>query len=280
MKRDNHSWIPENIFIKCLYSTYRTVSPEWFYSDEETDYCNLVLICSGQGVFTCRNEVKTVKKGDIVYFPHGVRRSMRADGGNLVFRSFNFRYRLLFEHKLDWWLENPALPLDFITKTEDNALFYRIEELFERIQRAYTVKRYAASFEMRFYATEILSLILSQSGRDVTYSERNTVNKSIEYMSKNFTRKITLEELAAISKKSVSYYGKTFKKVLGVTPIEYLLSMRISYAKKLLKNGTSVTETAAMCGFSNLYYFSKAFRSREHMSPSEYIRHHSDKNTE
>lgn len=274
MNTNNHSWIPENIFIKCLYSAHHTVSAEWFYSDEKTDYCNLVLVCGGQGVFTCEDKECTVKSGDLVYFPSGVNRSMRADGDELVFRSFNFRYRLLFEHALDWWTENPPLPLDFVRHISDKALFMRFEQLFEQIQRNYTTLRYSASFQMRYYATEILSLLLSEERRDISYSERNMIDKSIEYMSTHFTQKITLEELAAISKKSVSYYGKTFKKIFGVTPIDYLLSIRISYAKKLLENGTSVTETAALCGFSNLYYFSKAFKNKENMSPSEYRNTH------
>lgn len=266
---ENH-WIAENIFIKCLYSAHHTVSPEWRYSDEKTDYCNLVLVCGGSGIFTCEEKERRVSRGDLVFFPSGVKRTMRADGNQLEFRSFNFRYKLLFEHKLDWWTENPELPLDFVNHISDKALFRRVEQLFEQIQRCYTTLQYAASFQMRFYATEILSLLLSDERKDISYSERNMINKSIEYMSTHFTEKITLAELAAISKKSVSYYGKTFKKIFGITPIDYLLSIRISYAKKLLENGASVTETASLCGFSNLYYFSKAFRSKEHMSPSEY----------
>ena len=274
MITNNHSWIPENIFIKCLYSAHHTVSAEWFYSDKKTDYCNLVLICGGQGVFTCEDKECIVTSGDLVYFPSGVRRSMRADGETLEFRSFNFRYRLLFEHALDWWLENPLLPLDFVRHISDKALFGRIEQLFEQIHRCYTTLCYAASFKMRYYATEIMSLLLSDERKDISYSEQNMINKSIEYMSTHFTQKITLEELAAISKKSVSYYGKTFKKIFGVTPIDYLLSIRVSYAKRLLENGASVTETASLCGFSNVYYFSKAFKNKENVSPSEYKRIH------
>lgn len=274
MSTENNSWISENIFIKCLYSTHHTVSREWYYSDEKTDYCNLVLICGGTGIFTCENMKKQVRRGDLVFFPDGVKRSMSGNVNKLEFRSFNFRYRLLFEHKRKWWIENPPIPLEFVQHIDDNVLFNRLEQLFENIQRYYMTMQYRASSQMRFYATEILSLLLSDSKNDISYSEQNMIDKSIEYMSKHFTEKITLNELASISKKSVSYYGKTFKKIHGVTPIDYLLSIRISYAKKLLENGSSVTETAALCGFSNVYYFSKAFKSRENISPSEYRNAH------
>lgn len=270
MSTSKNSWIAENIFIKCLYSSHLHVSPEWQYCDEETDYCNLVLICGGHGVFTCNGQEQKVKRGDLVFFPSGAQRTMRTDGGHMEFRSFNFRYKLLFEHKTDWWLENPDLPLDFVRHIEDRALFRRLEQLFEQIQQCYTTIKYESSYQMRYYATEILSLSLTEKRGEISYSQQNMIEKSIDYMSKHFSEKITLGELADISKKSVSYYGKTFKKIFGVTPVEYLLSIRISYAKKLLENNTSVTETATMCGFSNLYYFSKAFKLREHMSPTEY----------
>ncbi len=270
MDTSDNRWISKNIFIKCLYSAHHTISEEWFYSDEKTDYCNLVLICGGTGLFTCKNTKASVRKGDIVFFPAGVNRSMRADKEKLEFRSFNFRYRLLFEHKTDWWIENPPLPLEFVRHIDDEILFTRLEQLFEHIQHQYTTLQYEAAFQMRFYATEILSLLLSDIKQNISYSEKNMTKASIAYMSEHFTEQITLKKLASISKKSVSYYGKTFKKVHGTTPIDYLLSIRISYAKKLLENGSSVTETASLCGFSNVYYFSKAFRSRENMSPSEY----------
>ncbi|MCI8403560.1 MAG: AraC family transcriptional regulator [Clostridia bacterium] len=270
----DNRWISKNIFIKCLYSAHHTVSGEWYYSDEKTNYCNLVLICSGTGFFTCENIETVVKRGDLVFFPSGVKRSMRADGETLEFRSFNFRYRLLFEHKTDWWIENPPLPLEFVRHIDDKVLFTKLEQLFAHIQRHYTTLQYEAAFQMRFYATEILSLLLSDLKQEISYSEKNITEKSIAYMSEHFTEKITLKELASIAKKSVSYYGKIFKKVHGVTPIDYLLSIRISYAKKLLENGSSVTETALLCGFSNVYYFSKAFRCKENMSPSEYRNSH------
>ena len=270
MKTQDNSWIPKNIFVKCLYSAHHIVFKDWIFEDTETGYVNLVLVLGGEGLFTCEGKSEKVVAGDLACFPQGVARTMLVTGETLEFYSFNFRYRLLFEHALDWWLENPQLPLDFVTHIDDRALFRRLVVLFDRIQRYYTSMQYDASFYMRHHATEILYLLMSGDTDEASYSERNMVEKSILYMSEHFTEKITLKSLADISGKSVSYYGKTFKKLYGVTPIEYLLSIRIAYAKRLLENGSSVTETAEMCGFSDLYYFSKAFKLREGVSPSRY----------
>lgn len=270
MNTQDNSWIPKNIFVKCLYSAHHTVMRDWVFEDTETGYVNLVLVMGGEGLFTCEGKSETVKKGDLAFFPQGVARTMLATGETLEFYSFNFRYRLLFEHALDWWLENPPLPIDFVTHIDDRSLFRRLEVLFDRIQRYYTSMQYDASFYMRYHATEILMLLMSGDVNEASYSERNMIENSILYMSEHFTEKITLQSLADISGKSVSYYGKTFKKLYDMTPIEYLMSIRIAYAKKILENGSSVTEAAEMCGFSDLYYFSKAFKAKEGMPPSRY----------
>lgn len=271
MSDKNHSWIPQNIFIKCLYSSNISAQNEWFHSDKKTNYCNIVLVYDGFGLFECNGEKRIVKRGDLIYFPEGVKRLMKVyKNKNLSFRSFNFRYRILLEHKTDWWIENPILPLEFVTEITDLGLFKRLEHLFSRIQEYYTTLQYSASSQMRYYATEILSLLLSSNKNNISFSEKNIINKSIEFMSQHFTEKITLQTLADHVGKSVSYYGKCFKKSLGMTPIEYLLSARIAYSKTLLKNGISVTNAAKSCGFSDVYYFSKMFRAKENMTPSEY----------
>jgi AraC-like DNA-binding protein len=262
--------IIETIFVKCLYSAYLTVLPSWRYCDESTDYCNLVLICEGQGVFTCENEAYIVNPGDIVYFPFGAKRTMRSNGGTLTFRSINFRYTFIFNDSSEWSMEQYDLDFKFVKSVSDKLLLTRIKHLFAQIQKYYVARQYNSAFHMRYYATELLSLLLTNNRENTSFSEQNIVDTSIKYMSDHFSKKITLSELAQISGNSISYYGKIFKKITGMTPIEYLLSIRITYAKKLLENGVSVIKTAEMCGFSTLYYFSRTFKNKENISPREY----------
>lgn len=266
--------IIETIFIKCLYSAYLTVLPSWRYSDESIDYCNLVLICEGQGVFTCEDETYIVNPGDIVYFPAGTKRAMRSNGGTLTFRSINFRYSFIFNHSFEWSMEQHNLKFEFVKSVSDKLLLTRMKHLFIQIQKHYVARQYNSAFHMRYYATELISLLLTNNRENMSFSEQNMVDNSIKYMSDHFSKKITLNELAQISGNSISYYGKIFKKVTGMTPIEYLLLIRITYAKKLLENGISVIKTAEMCGFSTLYYFSRTFKNKENISPREYAALH------
>ncbi|MCH5186061.1 MAG: helix-turn-helix transcriptional regulator [Oscillospiraceae bacterium] len=270
---DRSLCIPENIFIKCTYSADIRAHGDWFHKDGKTAYHNLVLVYDGAGNFECGGKKYTVQRGDLVFFPMGSKRNMTVGNSKfLAFYSFNFQYSMVSEHDNVWSTNYYPLPLAFVKHIDDNGLFIRLEELFLKILKDFAAMQPNSAYKTRFYATEILSLLLNENRENVSFSQRNTVNKSIEYMSEHFSEKITLKELADISGKSVSYYGKTFKSIMGITPIEYLLKIRISYAKTLLESNTSVTDTARLCGFSDLYYFSKLFFKKEHISPSEYKR--------
>lgn len=254
------------IFIKCIYSAHLSVGRTWRYNDEKTEYCNLVLVRRGQGIFTCGKNKCVVTPGDLVYFPQGSKRSMRTSGDKLVFRSINFKYTFNSDDKA---LE---LPFDFVRHIDDRTFMSRIEYLFSQIQKHYISLSGDSEFEMRYFATKLIYMLLTEKENGLSFSQRSMIDNSVKYMTEHLSERITLERLAEISGKSISYYGKEFKKALGISPIEYLLHIRTEYAKKMLENGVSVTETSRMCGFENLYYFSRVFKKRENISPSEYAK--------
>lgn len=69
------------------------------------------------------------------------------------------------------------------------------------------------------------------------------------------------------------YLRKLFLEKYGTTPHQYLLEIRLNHARQLLSEGyLSVTEIAELCGFSNLYHFSRAFKSRVGETPTSYMR--------
>ena len=58
-----------------------------------------------------------------------------------------------------------------------------------------------------------------------------------------------------------------------MTPRSYIIFLRIKYACDLLKSQMyNVTEISELCGFSNVYYFSKCFKKQMGVPPSEYIK--------
>lgn len=66
-------------------------------------------------------------------------------------------------------------------------------------------------------------------------------------------------------------FGDLFKKQFDITPNKYITFCRIEYAKALLSTQEiSITKIAETCGFSDVYYFSKTFKSYTGTNPSKW----------
>ncbi len=91
------------------------------------------------------------------------------------------------------------------------------------------------------------------------------------YMLTNASSKISISELAKRAQYSVSRFCVLYKEFFSQTPTEELLDARIENARALLEySHKSVTEVAELCGFSSIHYFSRKFKKRTGVSPSEY----------
>lgn len=63
-----------------------------------------------------------------------------------------------------------------------------------------------------------------------------------------------------------------FREYTGLTPYQYYLQMRAAHAQELLRvPGTSVKAVAARMNFENQYYFSRFFKHKTGMPPSQWI---------
>ena len=92
-----------------------------------------------------------------------------------------------------------------------------------------------------------------------------------EYLDTHLSERLTLEQCGEITYLSVSQTIRRFRKAYGLTPYEYLNQRRISTAKLLLTNSNlSIEEIAAQTGFPDRNYFSKYFKKKTGLSPSQF----------
>ena len=97
------------------------------------------------------------------------------------------------------------------------------------------------------------------------------IQEAITFMEHNYSRELTVEELADVCKLNRSYFSKIFKENMGCPPQEFLIRLRLSKAADLMKGtGNSIGVIAAQCGYPNQLHFSRAFRKRYGLSPREW----------
>ena len=102
-------------------------------------------------------------------------------------------------------------------------------------------------------------------------SHDRLAREAYEYISENFTRGITLSEIAEALHVSPSYLHTVFKQSVGMTPQRLVTIKRIDRAKRMISAGEkSMLEIALEVGFCSQSHFNKVFLRECKMTPAAY----------
>ena len=97
------------------------------------------------------------------------------------------------------------------------------------------------------------------------------IKKAIRYISQNFSRNLTLDEVADHVHLNPSYFSTLFKQSTGSSFKEYLNMVRIEESKRLLSNTDySIIDISLATGFEDQSYFSKVFKKYTGLTPKQY----------
>jgi AraC-like DNA-binding protein len=97
----------------------------------------------------------------------------------------------------------------------------------------------------------------------------DATHKVIDYMEKNLSKKITLDELAKVSNFEKSYFVRFFKKETGTTPFKMLSEMRLERASDLVvSTDIKIYDIAESLGYNTLSFFISEYKKRFGLTPS------------
>ena len=107
-------------------------------------------------------------------------------------------------------------------------------------------------------------------------SDRQTLGHLIrQHIQKNLSHKITLTDISRRFHCSTVTLTETFRREFGMTIMQYVSEERMKLGANLLSStALSVSEIAERCGFPDVEYFSRCFKQKEGISPSEWRRSH------
>jgi transcriptional regulator GlxA family with amidase domain len=130
---------------------------------------------------------------------------------------------------------------------------------------------------------EILLLLLSsKKAEEVALLLEHFVNKRTasfkEVIETHILSEISLEELSQLCNMSLSTFKRHFKKIYNATPNEYLFDQRLENSKNLLATSErSIDDIASLSGFKTTAHFSRKFKEKYAIPPSQYKLTLSDK---
>jgi len=95
--------------------------------------------------------------------------------------------------------------------------------------------------------------------------------ETVAAIESQYTQSLRIADLARQAHLSERHFTRIFTLNYQVSPIEYILRLRLQHARRLLANSDrTLTRIAADCGFYDLSAFSRMFKSRFALTPSEY----------
>lgn len=92
-----------------------------------------------------------------------------------------------------------------------------------------------------------------------------------EVMEANYMYDLKIRDFANIANRSLSTFKREFKKYYKTTPGKWLIDRRLKRAENMLQSGNkSINQVSFDCGFKNSSHFSRLFKEKFEISPSDF----------
>lgn len=242
------------------------------------DYMELAFILSGNGKYHINGQMYDVTEGDLILINPGIRhQAVLSDATHPTTEFFvgfcDFQFIGLPENHFP--LQEDSYVMH--TKGELRQKLFKICTSMAAENAFYQEGRY---FMLKSYLIQMLLLIIREQTTPMkavsgcsfdSTNKKYVVERMVTYFEDHYAEKISLDQIAENMYLSPFYISKIFKSETGDTPIRHLINIRLEKAKELLENGWqgSIQEAAAAVGYDDAYHFSKLFKKRYGISPSQ-----------
>ncbi|MCX7714932.1 MAG: AraC family transcriptional regulator [Clostridia bacterium] len=172
---------------------------------------------------------------------------------------------------------NHRAPGEYNKISADLVQKYHLDKYFDNV-RYYIENRLAESDIMvKTYVIQFLvhlNSVFKEFENGVLMQKKNNpkVDAIIEYINKNISRSISLDELADHFFLNKYYMCHMFKANMGLSVKEFINTRKIAMAKTLLKNCDDFTTVCFKCGFNDYSAFYKTFKRFTGVSPRKFLK--------
>ena len=256
---------------------------------EEYDFSQIIFVTSGSASYITEDAEYKVGPGMMFYRPAGKRSLYRWETDQASFALISF---VCPSEAMNTFAGEP-----FFLCEEERATLLDLMQTAARIcepvkrsegVRGMQLRSDVPSVVLNFvYASLERFLIMVYCRRnhiELLVDESQKVNRHLDelglvndvkrYLSENLSETMTLSSVAEHFLISQTALKKKFHAETGQGVIEYFTYLRIQKAKQMISTTTqSFTEIAEELGFSSVNYFSKVFKEKVGMTPTEYSKY-------
>lgn len=281
LKQPEHSIFANGSLPILLYAGQINEQPTWsFPSHKHDDLCEIIYISEGEGLFTIGNQSYKAAKGDILIYNQNILHEEQSNPEHPLKTYFCGIGNLAIEG-----IEPGTLvPNHLEPVIHAGAYSYQVESyistIFEELRSQVLGFETVCQNNLVSLIISVIRIFNTQAPPVQSVSADSLSYKIKEYIDKNYTKDIPLNEIANRLYISPYYLSHIFKEETGNTPINYLIQRRVGEAQKLLLNTQqTVQEIAQQVGYENANYFSMMFKKVAGESPSMFRKKAADRSS-
>lgn len=262
----------ESLFINDIH---KNTGVYVFPLHEHKDFLEISMILEGSEILEIVNDTSyKASEGDIIIKNAGSLHQESADQtSNLVELSIG-----ISGVKIDGLEENRLISEHMVPIIHVKEEIVVLKELFYTIYKLYksSVVTYTETIHLALKTfVSLVLLLVDKNGQekqtDVKGQLSEQISEILSYIDKNFSKQISLDDIAKDFYISPYYLARQFKAETGYTVNQYIQQRRLGMAEQRLAfEKTAIKEIACECGYNNLKYFYSVFKNKTGHTPNEF----------
>jgi len=226
----------------------------------------LNYITRGEGILETKSGEYVVKEGSVIILTPGLwhRYKPLSPGWKEHYIGFNGTFtNHIFAN--DFFSANEP----FVQIGYNERLLQSFHEIFSHVSTEKAGYQQICSGLVIYILSTIISIKKNENFEGKLIEQ--TIQRACLTIRESIDQNINIQKLAFDLNIDYSLFRKMFKVYTGISPGQYHLSLRIRQAKDLLINtDLSIKEISYRLGFESIYYFSRIFKSKTGINPTEY----------
>ena len=252
--KDIHSIHTINFVLETKSQQYDRLKSESVYK--------MYYVCSGKGLIHTLGKITPLSQGDIFFtFPSSSFAIESKENFTYMYISFvGLRGNMIMES---------------LNINSNNFLFHQADEVQDFWEKGVL----ASSKVIELISESVLLYTFSFLGNRLlpdnnSPKQHRSIDLIKKYIDDHFTEyNFSLNKISQYLSYSNKYVSHIFKKHTGTSIIEYLNTIRIQNACTMIEQGfTSISDIADRCGYLDAQYFSKIFKAKMGISPTQHIK--------